>query len=59
VPQAAWGSYRLTTVVQSVEDMVSATVDLLHEQMQGDVNSRNVVVPCRIVERDSVRTHAV
>ncbi|OJW83551.1 MAG: LacI family transcriptional regulator [Alicycliphilus sp. 69-12] len=55
VPQAAWGSYRLTTVVQSVEDMVSATVDLLHEQMQGEVNSRNVIVPCRIVERDSVR----
>lgn len=55
VPQAAWGSYRLTTVVQSVEDMVDATVDLLHEQMQGEVRPRNVVVPCRVVERNSVR----
>ena len=55
VPQAAWGSYRLTTVVQSVEDMVDATVNLLHEQMQGEVRPRNVVVPCRVVERHSVR----
>ena len=55
VPQAAWGSYRLTTVVQSVEDMVDATVDLLHEQMKGEVRPRNVVVPCRVVERHSVR----
>ena len=56
VPQAAWGSYRLTTVMQSVESMVAATVDLLHEQMQGDVQPRNVIVPCRLVERDSVRS---
>jgi DNA-binding LacI/PurR family transcriptional regulator len=57
VPQAAWGSYSLTTVVQSVEDMVAATVDLLHDQMQGAVNPRNVLVPCHIVERNSVRPH--
>lgn len=57
VPQASWGSYSLTTVVQSVEDMVAATVDLLHDQMQGAVNPRNVLVPCHIVERNSVRPH--
>ncbi len=55
VPQAAWGSYSLTTVVQSVEDMVGATVDLLYSQMQGETGPRNVVVPCRLVERLSVR----
>jgi DNA-binding LacI/PurR family transcriptional regulator len=55
VPQAAWGSYRLTTIVQSVEEMVTATVELLHEQMQEGARPRNVVIPCRIVERDSVR----
>jgi len=55
VPQAAWGAYRLTTVVQSVELMVEATVDLLHEQMREDARPRNVVIPCRLVERDSVR----
>ena len=55
VPQAAWGAYRLTTVVQSVEPMVEATVELLHEQMQDNAQPRNVVIPCRVVERDSVR----
>jgi len=55
VPQAAWGSYKLTTVVQSVEQMVAATVELLHEQMQDGAHPRNVVIPCRVVERDSVR----
>lgn len=55
VPQAAWGAYRLTTVVQSVEKMVEATVDLLHEQMQDDAHPRNVVIPCEVVERDTVR----
>ena len=58
VPQAAWGSYCLTTVVQSVEDMVAATVDLLQEQMLGEINPRNVLVPCRVIERTSVRPHA-
>lgn len=55
VPQAAWGAYRLTTVVQGVEPMVEATVELLHEQMQDDAQPRNVVIACRVVERDSVR----
>ena len=55
VPQAAWGAYQLTTVVQSVEDMVAATVNLLHEQMQDDVQPRNVIVTSRLVERASVR----
>ncbi|MDP3625385.1 MAG: LacI family DNA-binding transcriptional regulator [Hydrogenophaga sp.] len=55
VPQAAWGAYRLTTVIQSVELMVEATVDLLHEQMKDGARPRNVVIPCEVVERDSVR----
>lgn len=55
VPQAAWGAYRLTTVVQGVEPMVEATVELLHEQMLDDAQPRNVVIACRVVERDSVR----
>jgi len=55
VPQAAWGAYRLTTVVQAVEPMVDATVELLHEQMHDDAQPRNVIVPCALVERASVR----
>jgi hypothetical protein len=35
--------------------MVDATVELLHEQMQDDAQPRNVVIACRVVERDSVR----
>ena len=55
VPQAAWGAYRLTTVVQSVEDMVDATVGLLHEQMLEGSQPRDLVIGCRIVERATVR----
>ena len=59
VPQAAWGAYRLTTVVQSVEQMVAATVELLHEQMRPDAQPRNIVIPCELVERDSVRAASI
>ena len=55
VPQSAWGAYRLTTVLQNVENMVEATVELLHEQIQDDALPRNVVIACQMVERDSVR----
>ena len=55
VPQAAWGAYQLTTVVQSVEDMVNATVGLLNDQMQAEIKPGNVVIPCRLIERHSVR----
>lgn len=54
VPQAAWGAYRLTTVRQSVSSMVDATVGLLLEQMRGEIRARDVVVPCVLVERDTV-----
>jgi DNA-binding LacI/PurR family transcriptional regulator len=55
VPQAAWGAYQLTTVVQSVELMVNSTVELLHEQMQEGAQPRNVVIPCKVIERQTVR----
>lgn len=55
VPQAAWGAYSLTTVVQSVPEMVDATVELLLQQLQESSPPRNVVIPCRLVERQSVR----
>jgi len=58
VPQAAWGSYQLTTIEQSVQGMVAATVDLLHEQMSGELQARQVMLPCRLVERASVRAAA-
>ncbi len=55
VPQAGWGAYRLTTVMQDIPAMVAATVGLLDEQMRaGRPAARGVVVPCRLIERDSV-----
>lgn len=53
IPQAAWGSYQLTTVLQDVTRMVQACVELLMEQMQGTVHSRHITVPCHLVERCS------
>lgn len=55
VPQAAWGAYRLTTVRQRVEPMVDATVTLLREQMQAELRPRDIIVPCDLVERATVR----
>ncbi|QII83890.1 LacI family DNA-binding transcriptional regulator [Bordetella hinzii] len=55
VPQAAWGAYRLTTVRQQVEPMVDATVGLLREQMQAELRPRDIIVPCALVERATVR----
>jgi len=59
VPQAAWGGYRLTTVRQCVEPMVDATVTLLREQMRGQLNARDIVVPCVLVERNTISTQAI
>ena len=55
IPQAAWGSYRLTTLTQSVQDMVIATVDLLQRQMKGEVSPHRIVIPCKLIERSTVR----
>ncbi|MDO9439195.1 LacI family DNA-binding transcriptional regulator [Hydrogenophaga sp.] len=55
VPQAAWGSYQLTTVVQDVPAMVEATVTLLKERMDNTAPVRSIVIGCRLVERGSVR----
>jgi len=55
VPQAAWGAYRLTTIRQQVEPMVDATVALLREQMHAELQPRDIVVPCSLIERATVR----
>ncbi len=55
VPQAAWSAYDLTTVVQSVEQMVDQTVELLMQQVEGTAQRRHVVIPCTLVERGSLR----
>ncbi len=55
VPQSAWLAYQLTTVAQSVEKMVRATVELLMTPAApGEGVSRNVVVACTLIARASV-----
>lgn len=60
VPQAAWPSYALCSFEQPLPQMVEATVDLLHRQLQDESVARNenVVVPGRLVLRSSTRPHA-
>ena len=53
VPQAAWGSYQLTTVEQPVGPMIEATVTLLREQLDGEVRPHAVTVPSHLVVRAS------
>ncbi len=57
VPQADWGSYRLTTVEQQLGPMIEATVGLLQRYLRNDRSSQseNVIVPVQLVIRDTVR----
>jgi DNA-binding LacI/PurR family transcriptional regulator len=61
VPQADWGSYRLTTVEQPVQPMIEATVGLLQKYLRDEQTpqNENVVVPGQLVQRDSVRQHVL
>lgn len=56
-PQAAWDSYRLTTFAQPIEAMVQAMVEILQTVMraEGAPTSRNVILPGRLMVRDSAR----
>ena len=57
VPQAAWGSYRLTTFQQPLPAMVEATVGLLRKVLAEDAPSvgDSIVVPGRLIVRESAR----
>ena len=56
VSQAQWGAYQLTTVAQSVEPMIEATVQILLRQLEDDAVARDhVVVPSELVVRSSAR----
>ena len=56
VPEAAWGSYRLTTVAQPADAMIAATVSLVVDQIgQRVVRRRAVVLPARLIVRGSAR----
>lgn len=53
VKQAEWGSYQLSSVVQDADAMIEATAGLLMEEMDGATQNRAVVLPTRLVLRQS------
>ncbi len=56
VPEASWKGYDLTTVSQSADAMIGATVSILLEQMENEVvTKRAAVVPAKLVLRGSAR----
>lgn len=59
IPQAAWDSYQLTTVAQHLTQMVDASVDLLLQQIKTKIKSDNIIIPCDIVERKTLRIKAM
>lgn len=56
VPEAAWKGYDLTTISQSSESMIDATVAILLEQIEKRVvKKRAAVVPSELIVRSSAR----
>ncbi|OED38427.1 LacI family transcriptional regulator [Chromatiales bacterium (ex Bugula neritina AB1)] len=56
VPESAWKGYNLTTVSQSVDGMVDATVSILIDQInKQSVSRRAVVMPAQIIIRGTAR----
>ncbi len=56
VPESSWGAYQLTTVEQPSGPMVEATVAILMDQIvRKAVTSRNVILPARLVVRQTVK----
>ena len=56
VPEAAWKAYDLTTVSQSSQRMIEATISILLEQIENAVVKRRaVVLPAELVVRGSAR----
>lgn len=53
VKQAAWGAYQLSSVVQDADAMIDATVGLLMEELDGATQNRAIVLPTRMVLRQS------
>lgn len=59
VPEAGWNAYDLTTVSQSSQAMIDATVTILLEQIEKNVvKKRAMVIPAEIVVRGTARIPA-
>jgi DNA-binding LacI/PurR family transcriptional regulator len=55
VPMASWASYALTTIRQPVDAMVSATVEAILGQIEGDFAPRRIMIDGPLVVRGSAR----
>jgi len=55
IPQANWQSYQLTTMSQDVNQMVLSTVGVLLNQIQHAIKPEHIVIPCEIIERNTLR----
>ena len=55
VPQASWGGYDLTTVVQDVPSMVAEAMSILKSMRSSSTSAGGIlrVVPGRLIERSS------
>ena len=53
MPQAASAAYSLTTVRQSTERMIEATVETLFAQIEGVVETTDLTLPVELVVRGS------
>lgn len=57
VPEAGWPSYNLTTIEQSIDKMIDATVDILLEQMKHkQVSPIQKVTPASLTLRGSTKS---
>lgn len=56
VPEAAWKGYDLTTISQSSDGMIAATVSILLEQIEKrQVKKRATVIPAELIVRGSAK----
>ncbi|MGL4322871.1 MAG: LacI family DNA-binding transcriptional regulator [Beijerinckiaceae bacterium] len=56
VPEASWGGYELTSVSQNLNEMVTATIDILLSQIDRQkVRRKAAVAPAKLVVRSSAR----
>lgn len=51
---SAWGAFDLTTITQSVDDMIHSVTDTLIQQIESDsVKPQSIVLPVKLTERGS------
>ena len=55
VPMAAWAAYDLTTLRQPVNQMISATVNLLMDMINGDSTARKTQIEGPLIVRGSAK----